>query len=39
MKLKTALGSWVLSVATVQLVLMEMDFVKSRPTEGDGSGS
>ena len=39
MKSKTELGAWFLSVATVQVVLMEMDFVESPPTEGDGRGS
>jgi hypothetical protein len=38
-KSKTELGVWFLSVATVQVVLMEMDFVESPPTEGDGEGS
>ena len=33
------LGAWFLSVATVQVVLMEMDFVESPPTEGEGGGS
>ena len=39
MKSKTELDTWFLSVATVQVVLMEMDFVESPPTEGDGRGS
>lgn len=39
MKSKTELCAWFLSVATVQVVLMEMDFVESPPTESDGRGS
>ena len=36
---RVKLGAWFLSVATVQVVLMEMDFVESPPTEGEGGGS